>query len=112
MNAGTVNLSPYASCKLTEEQVLYVLTSPLTNIQVADELGVTTSTIQKIRTGDTWTHVFPDVPRPGRGVKRVGPSCRDCVHYLRDACSLGFPEFNEIGPRAARYCVPYRSALS
>ena len=112
MNAGIANLSPYASCRLTEEQVLYALTSEKTNRQVADELGVTSSTIQCIRTGRTWTHVLPDVPRPGVGAKRVGPSCRDCVHYLRDACSLDFPEFKEIGPRAARYCVPYRSALS
>jgi hypothetical protein len=112
MNAGAANLNPYASCKLTEEQVLYVLTSPLTNSRVADELGINPSTVQKIRAGITWSHVFPDVPRPGLGVKRIGPSCRDCVHYLRDACSLQFPEFNEVGPRAARYCVPYRSALS
>jgi len=112
VNAGIANLSPYASCKLTEEQVLFALTSLLSIRQVADELDVSPSTIQKIRRGETWTHVLPDVPRPGRGVKRVGPSCRDCVHYLRDACSLGFPEFKEIGPRAARYCVPYRSALS
>jgi hypothetical protein len=112
MNSGIANLSPYASCKLTEEQVLFVLTSALTNRQVADELDVSPSTVQKIRQGETWTHVLPDVPRPGRGVKRIGPSCRDCVHYLHDACSLGFPEFKEIGSRAARYCVPYRSALS
>ena len=112
MNAGIANLSPYASCKLTEDQVLYVLTSRLSIRQVADELDVSPSTVQKIRAGETWTHVLPDVPRPGRGVKHAGPSCRDCVHYLRDACSLQFPEFKQIGTRAARYCVPYRSALS
>lgn len=43
--------------KLTEDQVRYVRSSPLTRRELAAELGVSMSNIKMIRTGKTWRAV-------------------------------------------------------
>lgn len=43
--------------KLTEDQVRHVLTSPLSQRQLARDLGVDRRTISLIRQGKTWRHV-------------------------------------------------------
>jgi len=46
--------------KLTEEKVIYILSSDKRSIDLAEELGVSDSTICNIRKGKTWAHI----PRP------------------------------------------------
>ena len=101
------NISPYAACKLSESQVLYILTSDRTNRQLGDELGVTDSTIQKIRAGMSYTHAHPDVPRPGVGIRRKGPTCEQCVHLFKEHCSLSFPEARKQNYKAATQCSAF-----
>jgi hypothetical protein len=97
----------YNACKLTPEQVLYVLASDRTNRQLGEELGVNDSSIQKIRCGESYTHVHPEVPRPKAGARRKGPTCEQCVHLCNDRCSLSFPEFKHRSYRAAAVCAAY-----
>jgi hypothetical protein len=102
-----MNISPYAACKLTEDQVRYILTSDRTNRQLGDELGVNDSTIQKIRAGMSYGHILPDVPRPKAGVRRKGPTCEQCVHLVDGHCTMNFPEFKNRTYRAASWCAAF-----
>lgn len=52
------------SAKLTEDQVRYVLMSPESGVTVAAKLGVSTSAISLIRTGQRWRHLMPDTKCP------------------------------------------------
>lgn len=96
----------YNAAKLTDDQVLVVLTTPhLTMRQLADITGVSFSTIQKIRQGNAYTHVHPDIPRSHK--RTTGPRCVECVHDHRGTCSLEFPERVRNGEVAAVHCSAY-----
>lgn len=89
--------------KLTLEQVYRVLTEVQTqNKELAAELGVSHQCIQQIRSGATWSHVFPELPR---NVKRR--SCLKCKHWRSEECAIGFPDPMEEGPSFAADCDFY-----
>jgi hypothetical protein len=101
-----IDRTKYNAAKLTDDQVYMVLTSPrLTMRQVADIVGVSFSTIQKIRRGESYTHLFPEIPRDHKPTR--GPRCTECIHDHHGACSLEFPERRFNGEVAAVHCVAY-----
>lgn len=98
----------YSTAKLTDEQVRMILErTDLTMNQLADLTGVSSSTVQKVRQGKAYAYLFPDIPRGNRVERITGPRCSRCVHDLRGACGLEFPERAESGDRAAVWCVAF-----
>lgn len=49
--------------KLKQDAVREILRSPLSSVVLADQFGVSVSTICRIRSGKLWAHVSPGVPR-------------------------------------------------
>ena len=97
--------------KLKPDDVYMILTRhDLTMYQLADMIGVASSTVQKVRRGQSMTHLFPEIPRSHQRI--VGPRCTDCVHDHHGACSLDFPERRTQGSIAASVCSAYMSALA
>jgi hypothetical protein len=89
--------------KLTLEEVYRVLTERQTpNKSIAAELGVSRQCIELIRSGATWSDVFPELPR---NVKRL--SCLRCKHWRSEECAIGFPDPMEEGPGFAVDCDFY-----
>jgi hypothetical protein len=97
----------YNSCKLKEEQVLHILTSDKTQRELAREFDISDTAVQRIRSGIAYKHVLPDVPRPQAGVRRKGPTCEQCVHFLNDRCTMQFPEFKNRNVRTAAACAAF-----
>lgn len=98
--SGVVNRGP---TKLTDDDILMVLTRhDLTARQCAELLDVSLSCAQRIRRGEAFTYVHPEIPRDHK--RTVGPRCDACVHFFKGVCSLGFPEYSEVGNLAAVYC--------
>lgn len=56
---------------------------------IAREFGCSGAMVGHIRAGTRLAKVRPDLPR--------WRSCEHCGHWLRMACSLGFPEPEEVG---------------
>lgn len=48
---------------LSEDAVIDILTSPLRQIDLAAKYGVLQTTISDVRTGRTWAHLAPHLPR-------------------------------------------------
>jgi hypothetical protein len=95
--------------KLSDEDVLDILTlyDHLTMRQVGDMFGVSSSAIQKLRRGETYRWVAPEIERTVRRAS-VGPRCPQCVHDHIGACGLGVPErLTFYGDRAATVCAAY-----
>jgi hypothetical protein len=101
-----IERTKYNGRKLTDEQVYVVLTSHhLTTGQLADMMGVNSSTIQKVRRGNSSAHLFPEIPRDHK--RATGPRCTECIHNHHGACSLEFPERRFNGEVAAVHCAAY-----
>lgn len=58
--------------------------------------------IRGIRSGQVYRDLLPEGFRapPRRG----DPSCDNCIHWLIDACEIGFPEPETEGPAFAQDC--------
>ena len=94
--------------KLTADQIYWVLTEVRkTNIEMAAELGVVRQCVQQIRSGATWSHVFPEIPRRSAGPRRDRKSCQKCRHWDNGECAMGFPDPREEGPGFAIDCDLY-----
>jgi group I intron endonuclease len=52
---------------LTEQQAIYALSSPNSHSSVADELGVKSEAIRRLRKGQTWRHL----PRPSKELEKL-----------------------------------------
>jgi hypothetical protein len=85
-----------AARALNEEQVKIILEAEhLTSRALAQIMGVSMNTVQKIRRGYSYRSVVPDVPRwedarPTR-YERDNMTCERCIHWIR-GCTMGFPE--------------------
>ncbi len=86
---------------LSEQDIVLILESPVSDAQIAVQYGLSRQSIQKIRRGKTYADIRPDIPR------RSNQSCTKCQHWHNDYCSFGFPDPVEEGPRVARYCNMY-----
>ncbi len=94
--------------KLTLDQVYRILTEVrMNNNQLAAELGVSHQSVQQIRAGATWSHVFPEIPRRSAGPRRGRKSCEKCRHWDNGECAMGFPDPLEEGPGFAIDCDLY-----
>lgn len=74
-----------------------VLTSPLQSNRLAEIMGVSKSSITRIRNGQSYMDVRPDLKRPGRSKKPhkasriLGANCKFCELWTNE-CSIGIPE--------------------
>lgn len=104
----------YNACKLTPDQVLLILTRKDMSLrQLAEALGVSFSTIQKVWQGNAYKHIHPEIPRRSPGERSqprqrvIGPRCPECVHHFKGTCSMSFPEYKIQGITAAVVCNAY-----
>ena len=60
----------HGTSKLTERQVCFAWSSPLTAVEVAHQLGVTPGTIDHIRRGHTWVRITKNLPKQPKRIRR------------------------------------------
>lgn len=91
----------YRSVEETEAMVVRALTSHGLNREViGQEFEVSGQLISGIRNGSRHPKVRTDLPR--------WRSCEGCIHWRRMACTLDFPEPEELGFWAAAWdCSAY-----
>ena len=102
-----------ASCKLTDEQVIEIITihADLPQRVVGRLYGVSHNTVDAIKSGKRYAWVAPEIPRPKQ--PPPGPRCGDCWADHHGKCSLEFPERRgHLGDRAATMCAAYMTKHS
>jgi hypothetical protein len=98
---------------MTEDEVRLVLTSPLSSVKLAREIGRSKEAVAAIRRGTLHARILPELPR--RQVQqRPDPSvsCHACEHWEGDRCGMGFPDPLEEGPAFAADCSLYEVSQS
>jgi hypothetical protein len=104
---------PMVSCKLSDEQVVGILT---THVKLSQRAAgalyeVSPGTIEAIRAGRRYGWVAPEIERPNRPAP--GPRCTECCHNSRGRCTLEFPErLGSLGDRAATLCAAYMTTYA
>ena len=89
--------------RLTDDDIFFMLTRhDLTGRQCAELLEVSISCVTRVRRGEAFAHVHPEIPRDHK--RTEGPRCDACVHLFKNVCSMCFPEYREVGSFAAVYC--------
>lgn len=88
------------------ELIEAALTGADNDSALARRFKVARSTIYKIRTGQMYADVLPDLPR----TDQLAVTCEQCQHWQQERCDLGFPDPLEMGVRFGRLCNLYRSA--
>lgn len=108
---GRFNLAEvYPKGALSEAQVVSALTrTDLGNRAMGRALGRSGDAIRNLRTGISYRHVRPDIPRWGSADQRLGsdvPSCLNCLHWSSSdrLCGIGLPDPGLEGPSFALYC--------
>jgi transposase-like protein len=91
---------------MTEDEVRLVLTSPLSSVKLARELGRSKEAVAAIRRGDIHAKVLPELPRR-QAMRSSDLSCHTCAHWWRGSCGMGFPDPVENGPAFAADCSLY-----
>jgi len=80
----------------------------------AAELGIHRSTFIRIRTGQMWREVLPELGRLTR--EQTARTCPACVHWDQpkaaeiNPCGIDIPECKSQGPGWARICSAYMVA--
>jgi hypothetical protein len=93
--------------KLDEPRIRELLSRPdLTSREAGQAFGISPSTVQRVRRGELHAGVATDIPRDAQ-YRRNGPFCSDCVHFLKESCTLGLPECSRQGIVAASQCAYY-----
>jgi hypothetical protein len=110
---------------ISEAIVIQVLSEPEFNDrEMAKRVGIARATVQRIRTGDVYASVRPDLPRrPKKQRSFFTISCWNCIHHTSFqkprkngstttqaavACGLGLPDPLEVGAYFARQCAAYK----
>lgn len=93
---------------LTEDEVRLVLTSPLSAVKLARQLGRSKECVAAIRRGVLHANTLPEIPRRQTAVR--GPSCHGCAHWSDGSCGMGFPDPIEEGPAFAADCSLYEAS--
>jgi hypothetical protein len=78
--------------KISEATVRAILLTHASHQKTAAIHGVSWQAVQQIRLGKIHKKTAPEVPRWANSPKH---SCAHCRHWLKGACSLGFPEPTE-----------------
>lgn len=89
----------------TDDEVAEILTSIESHPILAARFGVTPQTISAIRLGRAYGKVRQDLPR-----RRGRPSCGQCMHWKQNACGMGFPDPEELGPGFAAECALFTAS--
>lgn len=89
----------------SDDEVVQILTSIESHPILAARFGVTPQTISAVRLGRTYAKVRPDLPR-----RRGRPSCWQCVHWASEACGMGFPDPETMGPGFAAECALFTAS--
>ena len=86
-----------------------------THSAIGAELGVGREVVRRIRLGQRWSDVAPEIER--LEPDQIGRECRWCVHWEpragndgRGRCGLGIPEPRTEGLTWARGCGAYTRA--
>jgi len=87
--------------RFSDQEIVEILFSDESDGEIAKWAGISRSGVAQIRTGLTYAHVRPDIPR------RTNKTCLKCLHWHNRACSLDFPDPKEEGPRFASLCSSY-----
>jgi hypothetical protein len=91
-----------SQCGLTQDDVLQILESPLSDKKTAAVYDCTRQAIANIRTGKAFGYLYPHIKR--RDLKQEhAPKCTNCSHWNDSTCSFGFPEADE-DPAFAAEC--------
>lgn len=91
---------------LTEADVRLVLTSELSSVKLARQLGRSREAIAAIRRGTIHRDTCPELPR--RAVQHRTISCHDCLHWSHDCCGMEFPDPINEGPGFAVDCAVFQ----
>jgi hypothetical protein len=90
--------------------VLAVLTFPIEmrTADIAKEVGLSSESTRKIRTGKTYVELFPEIER--LTTEQMVRTCEKCSFFQRKSkrttwCDLGYPE--AVSRRFARGCGAY-----
>jgi len=100
-----------------DEQIKEILLSTLSNKKLAAKFSVSHGSIAKVRAGETYADLYPEIDRaslPSKvlnkivklGEKVEWEVCENCVQW-DDKCCLGFPEQLLFGSRYANECSAY-----
>lgn len=102
--------------KVTADQVVAILLSPLGHRTVAREMGISTTAARKIRCRvihrevrpdlPEWTPPPPKPPAPPKVKVRI-LSCHDCMSWIDGKCREGWPDPVIEGPQFAADCEDY-----
>ena len=87
---------------LTTEQIIETLTSTTSLRVLAKRYKCHPSTLSLVRLGKTHSDIAPHIPRWST-VQR----CENCIHWLSELCSLGFPDPISEGTSFARECATF-----
>ena len=98
---------------LSDEQIKVILESKhIAGRRLADIMNVPVNTIQKVRRGFSYVNVHPEIPRWDADQRRVRYSnemlerCDRCIHWLKERCTMDFPEARDI--RFASRCSVFK----
>ena len=98
--------------KLTDEIILDILTDKSPRHVLSVRHGCSASTVGKVRRGELYPHVHPEIPRFKSKSKIGKKTCTKCNHYTgnrENPCSLGHPDPIEEGLNFAFYCPSFSS---
>lgn len=90
--------------RLDTEAVRAILTEPtVSNRMMAIRFGIGQEFVRRIRCGESYRDVLPEIPRPGSPGRAV---CTRCIqwHSDRRRCLLGFPDPHEESVLFAAEC--------
>lgn len=92
------------------EEVLVVLTSPLSRAEIARQVSCSKQTVTAIQHGTYRADAWPEIPRKSPQVKPIaGLSCYDCRSWRGGRCFQGVPDPSEDGPAFAADCDFFES---
>ncbi|MEB3169082.1 MAG: hypothetical protein VKK97_10175 [Synechococcaceae cyanobacterium] len=94
--------------RLTEEQVIEILTSPASHRTLGDRFGLHRSAISLIRLGKLHAKVAMHIPRWGTEHR-----CEHCIHWQPERfepCDLGHRDPIDEGTHFARECATFERA--
>lgn len=96
--------------RLTEEQIIEILTSTASHRTIGDRLGVHRSAVSLVRLGKIHASIAPHIPRWSTMQK-----CENCIHWQperSEPCDLGHRDPLEEGTAFARECATFERAAA
>jgi hypothetical protein len=103
--------------KLNDEQIKWILTSSVSGVKKAKELGCSRELIRQVVMGKSYAKVHPEISRKSAQIISGATSCYRCTHWIKASaakaeegrCEIGFPESAIEGPGFAKECNAFVS---